>query len=63
MLLGKAVHPYVHCLYRGVKGRVVGPRNLVHVSGSVDQNLWLPDCMLLGELKWLMNEQGPGTRR
>ena len=33
------------------------------VISHVGQKLCLPDCRLPGELRWLLNEQGPVTRR
>ena len=58
----QGVYPHVHPLDLGVSGYLVGPRRLVFEISSVRQHLRLPGCMFPGELRWLMNEQGPVTR-
>ena len=46
---------------RSKSGYLVRPRRLVFVISYAPQNLRLPGCMLPGELRRLMNKQGPVT--
>ena len=57
VLLGKVLCPHMHSLNPGVRGCLVGQWRLAFGNSSKCWK-WQLGCMLPGELRWLMNDQG-----